>query len=368
MTGLSRFGAAALAGLAVVASVAVPTATPKVYRADVGLTATVLAMGGLGHQTIEPDLITTVLGGRYADDESLVGLSWPGELAPFNGTLTLNQSVTAGLETMDAAIRSTPGPKIVIGASGSTLVVAGEMRRLAGDPGAPPADDLSFVVLGDPNRGIFKHLRGLTLPILDYTVSPPPVTKYDLLVVAGEYDAFGDWPDRPWNVLADLNALAGSGVLQQILPQSIAIALGLDAFGSVHYDAMFADLTQVPQQNITTSVNAAGGTTTTYLVPTPDLPLLRPLTKWGVAPEVVSALNTVLRPVIDSAYIRNDPAWLTPVPRPGSGGPVTRVPGTPVPPSAAVAEQIGAASPSDTGPRHRSRPAARTNRLGPPGL
>lgn len=361
---LSGLGAAALAGLAVMTAIAEPTAPPVVYRADVPLSATVLAMGGIGYETIETDLITRVLGGRYAGEDNLVGLPWPGQLTPFNGTLTLNQSVSAGLETMDAAIRSTAGPKIVIGASGSTLVVGEQMRRLAGDPTAPAADELSFVVLGDANRGIFKQVRGLTLPILDYTVRELPVTKYSLTVVSGEYDGLGDWPDRPWNLLADLNALAGTGLLQQIVPESVVAALGLEGFGSVHYDAMFADLSTVPKENITTTVNKAGGVTTTYLVPTPDLPLLRPLTTLGVAPEVVSTLDKVLRPIIDSAYIRNDPAWLRPAHRPEGVGPVMRVPRTPVRPTAAVAApaaaaaaQTGAAS-AEVGRAHRSRPAA----------
>jgi len=60
------------------------------------------------------------------------------------------------------------------------------------------------------------------------------------------------------------------GVYEQIVED-----FGLEGWGSVHYDAMFADLDQVPAQNVTTTVNAAGGTTTTYLVPTTDAPLLR---------------------------------------------------------------------------------------------
>lgn len=374
----SRLGGvfgAVIVGLGLTAAVFNPSPAPATYRADPQLTTTVLAMGGLGYETLEQDVIKRVLGGRYANEEALVGLPWPGELTPFNGTLTLNQSVSAGLQTMDAAIRNTPGPKIVAGASGSTLVVDEEMRRLADDPTAPPADELSFVVLGDANRGVFKQLRGIKLPILDYTVPELPVTKYDVLVVTGEYDGMGDWPDRSWNLLADLNALAGTGLLQQIVPQEIVDALKLDAFGSVHYDAMFADLTQVPQKNITTTVNTLGGTTTTYVVPTPDLPLLRPLKALGVSQQAIDVMDTVLRPVIDSAYYRNDPAWLKPFTRPtGTVAPATRptsreltspvraasVPASPAasssPPTLSGATPDGASSaPAQT---HRSRPSA----------
>ncbi len=309
---ISRVGAAAIVGVGLVVGITDRAVGPS-FRADVRLTTTVLAMGGLGYETIETDLIKRVLGGHYANEEKLVGLPWPGQLKPFKGTLTLNESVSAGLVTMDEAIRSTPGPKIAAGASGSTLVVDEEMRRLANDPTAPPADELSFVVLGDPNRGILKQFRGVKVPILDYTVPEIPVTKYDVTVVTGEYDGLGDWPDRPWNLLADFNALAGAGFLQDIVPKEIVDALALRAFGSVHFDAMFADPSQVPKENVTTLVNAAGGVTTTYVVPTADLPMLRPLKALGVPQGTIDSLEGVLRPVVDSAYARNDPAWLKPI-------------------------------------------------------
>ena len=307
MNKLSRIGGAAVIGLGLVVAVPQAAIAPMSYTAAVDLTATVMAMGGLGYETIETDLIKRVLGGRYANEEKLVGLPWPGEMTPFNGTLTLDESVAVGVDNMDAAIRATPGPKIVAGASGSTLAVNEMMRRLANDPTAPPKEELSFVVLGDADRGVLRQFRGVTLPLLDHTVQPIPVTQYDVLVVAGEYDGIGDWPDRPWNVLAVINALAGSGLLQQVIHEDIVDALKLEAFGSVHYDTMFADLTQVPEENITTAVNQLGGVTTTYLVPTADLPMLRPLTAMGVPQNVVDGLEMGLRPIVDAGYARNDP-------------------------------------------------------------
>lgn len=306
---LSRVGGATIVGLGLFAAVAESAAAPMPYTADFQLTTTVLAMGGLGYETIEPDLIARVLNGYFADEENLVGVPWPGQMAPWNGTLTLAESVAVGLENMNEAIRNAPGTKIVAGASGTTLVVDEVMRSLANDPNAPAAEEISFVVMGDANRGVFKQLRGVTLPIFDYTVPELPVTKYDVLVVAGEYDGIGDWPDRSWNLLADFNALAGTGLLQQVVPENIVNALALESYGSVHYDAMFADLAQVPAENVTVSVNALGGVTTTYLVPTADLPMLRPLKTLGVPQVVVDALTCVLRPIIDSAYVRNDPPW-----------------------------------------------------------
>ncbi len=59
-------------------------------------------------------------------------------------------------------------------------------------------------------------------------------------------------------------------------------------------------------------MNGAGGTTTTYLIPTADLPLLRPLKNLGVQQNVIDGLEKFLRPIIDSAYIRNDAVRNTP--------------------------------------------------------
>lgn len=308
---VGRRAAALLAGVAVTASITASVVAGPEHRAptltsQVTLTTTVLAMGGLGYEDVDPALIKRVLGGYFANVDNVVGLPWPGQMAPWNGTLTLGQSMAVGLVNMDAAIRSTPGPKIVIGASGTTVVVDAEMQRLANDPTAPPADELSFVVMGDANRGVFKGFQGIKLPIFDYT-PVVPVTKYDVMVIKGEYDGIGDWPDRWWNVLADLNALAGTGLLQQIIPEEIVKQYSLEDWGSVHYDAMFADITKIPAKNITTSTNALGGTTTTYLIPTADLPLLRPLKGMGVPQNVIDGLTKVLRPIVDSAYYRNDP-------------------------------------------------------------
>lgn len=303
----SRVGVTAVLSLGLVVAATGPATGPSAYAPDVQLTATVLAMGGLGYEDVDEELVDRVLAGRFGGDENtFVGLEWPGQMTPFNGTLTLQQSVDVGTVNIMKAIEENPDDDlIVVGASGSTLAVNEVMRLLAHDPNAPGADRISFVVLGDADRGVFKQSRGMTLPLIEYRVQQLPVTQYDVLVVKGEYDGLGDWPDRSWNLLAVLNALAGSGLLQQVMPEQIVETLKLDAFGSVHYDTMFADLENVPAKNITIETNAKGGTTTTYLVPTADLPLLRPLTAMGVPDVVVDTLETVLRPVIDSAYLRS---------------------------------------------------------------
>ncbi|WP_371068093.1 PE-PPE domain-containing protein, partial [Salmonella enterica] len=88
-----------------------------------------------------------------------------------------------------------------------------------------------------------------------WTVNRPASdSNYDTVVVVGEYDLMADFPDRPWNVLADLNAIAG--------------------FQLNHSVASLSKPSDVPAAFITTTTNGTGATTTTYLVPSPVLPLL----------------------------------------------------------------------------------------------
>jgi len=270
---------------------------------NVTLTATVIEIGGIGWETLDQDIMEATFGGVLnTPDNTFVNIPWPGQLG------AIGDSVNTASDALYAELLNTPGPKIAVGLSGSTMAINDVMRRLAvayaADPASVPSPaDVSFMVAGDAERGIFPAivpLFGQTIPGYNYTVKPIPVTPYNITVVKGEYDAAGDWPDRPWNLLADFNAFAASGAFE--------------GFGSVHFDAIFADYTKVPAKNITTAVNSAGGVTTTYIIPTADLPMLRPLIGYGVPQSTVDALTTVLKPLVDLGYSRND--W-----RPAGGPP-----------------------------------------------
>ena len=67
------------------------------------------------------------------------------------------------------------------------------------------------------------------------------------MVVTNEYDGFADFPDRPGNLLAVANAVMGLFYR--------------------HGQTSTATLTGVPAHDISTTVNALGATTTTYLIP-----------------------------------------------------------------------------------------------------
>ncbi|TGD88218.1 PE-PPE domain-containing protein [Mycolicibacterium sp. CH28] len=286
------FGKLISTAAATLAAVAVASpATPPTI--DWKLDATALMMRGLNADQLTDGIMSAVLAGRFASDTK-ASVPWPGELWPYSGqdTLTMGASAAIGTENFYNAITSTPGPVVSVGMSGSALVIDEVMLRLEA-AGSPRSNELSFVVIGDANRGMFSGLRGVSLPILDYTVPALPVTPYDVTVVAAEYDGYSDFPDRWWNLLADANALAGTGLFP--------------GFGSVHFDSGWYDLSTVPAANISVSINAEGGKTTTYLIPTPDLPLLRPLSAMGVSQHDIDALTAILRPLVDLGYSRNDP-------------------------------------------------------------
>jgi len=260
-------------------------------------TATVVVIGGMGWETVDEPVMRAILDSRYDQPENtFVNIEWPAYLG------TLGDSVTEASDSLYTHVMATEGPQVVIGVSGSTFVANEVMRRLTVDPSPdkPTPGDISFVIIGDGERGFIPAVvpfTGWDLPLVNYTAQPVPVTPYDAIVVKGEYDGLADWPDRPWNLLAVVNALAGSPAIDH---------------GQIHWESIWYDIDTLPAENITTEVNAAGGTTTTYLVPTAELPMLYPLHEMGVPEPAIGALNSVLKPVVDVGYSRNDPAWLNP--------------------------------------------------------
>lgn len=152
---------------------------------------------------------------------------------------------------------------------------------------------MTFVRVADPAAAVTGMLNFLPNLIMSEVLhldtslrTAPADSQYNTVVVTNAYDAFADFPDRPWNVLAVANAIVGLWYR--------------------HAQTGEADLTGVPPQNISTTVNAQGATITTYLVPSPFLPLTQPLRDAGVDAGVVDKLDSVLRPMIEAGYSRND--------------------------------------------------------------
>jgi hypothetical protein len=193
------------------------------------------------------------------------------------------------------------GPGTVFGLSEGAMVVNAVQARLAADPYAPPPDQLSFAVFGDP---IGQHafgdgwLRqnfpvGATVPSMDFVIPPPVESQYNTYSFVSAYDSIADWPDRPDNWMSLLNSIAG-------------LATG-------HTAVAFTNPSNVPAQNIRTTVNSRGGKTTTFMIPEQHLPLVIPFKYLGVDEGTLNQLDAVLKPMVDSGYSRNDDPATAPI-------------------------------------------------------
>ena len=276
------------AGVVLIALVS--AALLAVTTATSALAATVLMVGGVAAGELPDWVMKEVLGRAYSDDATYdrVNVAWPAQAGRGTGPddLTLGQSIAVGTNNLDAAIAAavaTGEPVTVVGMSAGALVVDEELRRLASRTNAPGASQLTFVMVADSSRQSFINESQYNSD-LDYTYQPPPDTKYNIIVVTGEYDGAADFPDRPWNLLAVVNAIVGAVV--------------------VHVPVMFADLSKVPADNITTTVNSVGGRTMHYLVPTDRLPLVQLFP--SLAP-----IEGLLKQWVDAGYSRNDQRAVT---------------------------------------------------------
>jgi len=262
------------------------------------------------------ELSTSDVMRRVPDGYTLQEVDYPAGLWPWTGLTspTGTQSISAGVPKLDAAIRdaATTGKVLVIGESLGSLVVEQELRALAVDPTAPDPSQVRFEVIADPARpgGLFSYLPvGNFVLLTDQTAKPIAETPYDVSVIKLQYDGVASWPDRPWNLAADLNALAG-GIIYH----------GTDHYGLAAQQVLH---NEVPAQNISTAVNSRGGVTTTYTIQqTPALPhLLEPY-----FPKLIAAMDTELNQLINQGY-----SELTPTggPHLAPGGSLVHSDGTP---------------------------------------
>jgi len=213
---------------------------------------------------------------------------------------SIGESVDEAEGNLDAAIRS-GGPGTAMGLSEGALVLNAVKARLANDPTAPPPDQLRFATFGDP---IAKHAFGESFltqmfPVgsvvhsLDYRIPPPVESQYDTDQFVSAYDSIADFPDRPDNLFALANSIAG-------------LATG-------HTAVAFTNPSMVPPQNIRTTVNSRGAKTTTYLIPEQHLPLVLPFKYLGYSEDTLNQLDAILLPRVNAGYSRNDDPATAPV-------------------------------------------------------
>ncbi len=213
---------------------------------------------------------------------------------------SIGESVDVGAPNLQDAIRS-GGPGRAMGLSEGALVLDAVKAQLANDPTAPPPDQLSFATFGDP---LAKHPFGesfLTqmfpvgsvVPAMDYRIPAPVESQYHTDQFVSAYDSIADFPDRPDNLFALANSIVG-------------LATG-------HTAVAFTNPSMVPPQNIRTTVNSRGATTTTYLIPEQHLPLVLPFKYLGFDEGTLNQLDAILLPRVNAGYSRNDDPATTPV-------------------------------------------------------
>jgi hypothetical protein len=203
---------------------------------------------------------------------------------------TADQSMAIGIKALNSDILTATSNRqsvVVAGESLGSMVIDREEAYLVTQPNAPSPEQVTFVEFSNPERGLADTYlpAGTHVPLLGYTVGNPPVTPYNTTIVYHQYEGFADPPDRPWNLLADANAVMG-----------------------VNHYHLYTEFTSQDQVVEVSSVtNSAGGTTTTYMVPATILPLLLPLQTFGAPTPIIDHLNTVLTPIVNEGYSQYDP-------------------------------------------------------------
>ncbi|MGV0794146.1 PE-PPE domain-containing protein [Mycolicibacterium sp. XJ1819] len=238
-------------------------------------------------------LLNRMIGENWYPGSTAEVVTYPASIGVVSGSLAaprVEEGVETGRRSLDEQIKSvaaTGEPVRIAGLSEGTLVINRELARLATDPTAPRADLLSFVLFSSPELGLASIYLpvGARVPIIDYTMTPLADSQYDVSVVFHQYDAWADPPDRPWNLLAVANTL----------------------FGLAYYHNKAALAAPSDAVEVSRVTSELGGTTTTYMVPAPTVPLLKPLQQLGVPKGIVDGMNSVLKPMVDAGYSRLNP-------------------------------------------------------------
>jgi hypothetical protein len=216
---------------------------------------------------------------------------YPAQTWPLSGlnSHTAGYSTQIGADLLCQTLPDQVGRITVFGLSLGSMTID---RFLANLPTNVPAPErLSFVVMGDPFRGgvLAAIPAGTYIPILDLIKPDFADTPYDVVIIQNQYDAIGDFPDRPWNLVAVVNAVLG-GLLYHNTPAYRDAAAQVQS-GSV--------------SPVSVEVNTFGATTTTYVVPRP-VAITTVLKLLGVPEGLADSVDSVVKPMVEAGYSRND--------------------------------------------------------------
>jgi pimeloyl-ACP methyl ester carboxylesterase len=187
----------------IVGSVSQPTTAAATVspapRDSTGLPVTVLTLEPLDYN-LGGNTLVLELRGEPCAGHPVVKVDYPASLG--------RNSIDDGVNALDALIHSTPGPKLVFGHSQGAQVASRWLRTHADGPDAPPAEELSFLFIGNPLRKYGGFIVGR--PEVDGVIGVPTRndTRYAVTDIALQYDGWADMPTRPGDP-AGLNALKG---------------------------------------------------------------------------------------------------------------------------------------------------------------
>lgn len=291
---------AVFAGLAGVAAASPLTPQPAAAQAPtVELTAggTAFIMGGSGIP-LPSDGYVNAANLLYLQPHGFTGtahslftpqLYFPGNLSEVQGAQILAEAIAK--EIADGQVNAA-NPVYVFGYSQSSAMSSMTMEQLHNQ--GVSAEDVHFVLVGNsanPNGGMVEMLNtsggDLSFPI-GLTLGHPTPDFFTTDVYTMEYDGFADFPRYPLNLLATLNALAGTIMVHDgylgLSSEQIANAIPLETAGD--------------------------GLTNYYMIPSETLPLLDLLRLnpvWGNP--LADLLEPSLRVLVNLGYGSIDEGW-----------------------------------------------------------
>ncbi|MBW0013629.1 PE-PPE domain-containing protein, partial [Mycobacterium sp.] len=271
---------------------------PNAASADPPVT---FVLDGSGTPTPPPTFVANVVS-KYVAPNFPVGLvralSMPAGEYPDSGVTDLQQnvSIARGVTSLNTAVQQqlAAGNTVnVVGYSQGANIATLEMKAL--DPGGTPSSlPINFVLLGNsmnPNGGWDARFPGLSLPTLGFsTLGAAPSNDFPTKVYTLEYDGWADFPQYPIDVFSDLNALAGMATVHT----------GYAGLTPTQIDSAVVLPTQGPT------------TTTYYMIPTHQLPLLDPVRLIPfVGNPMADLAQPVLTPLVDWGYGNPHFGWST---------------------------------------------------------
>ncbi|KQH75540.1 hypothetical protein AO501_24970 [Mycobacterium gordonae] len=260
-----------------------------------------LVMDGSGTPIPSPEFVANVVS-RYVTPNFPAGLVralyLPAGEYPDSGIkdLTSDVSIARGVDILTTTIREqlAAGMTVnVVGYSQSANVASLAMQQL-NPTGSPSSLPINFVLLGNsmnPNGGWDARFPGLNFPSLGFTaLGAAPSNSFPTTAYTIEYDGWADFPRYPINPLSTLNALFGM----------VTVHGGYDSLTA----AQLASAVVLPTQGPTT--------TTYYMIPTQNLPLLEPLRYLPIVGDpIADVLQPILRPLVNWGYGDPNYGWST---------------------------------------------------------